>query len=233
MEPQVKIIVDNREMRSRVARYAYSLGAKIETAQLEVGDYILSDKVCVERKTINDFLSSLMDTRLFPQLMNLKSNFEHPLIILEGTDNIFTMRRLNPAAIRGALIAIAVRLGIPIIRTKDSHETAEYLYAIAKKEQVDNKVSISLHGEKKPTTDRELQEYIVTSIPGVGREIARNLLAEFGTIKNIVNATTEELQKVNKVGAKKAAEINRVFEIIYSKPASRAKKIESHNVTTT
>ena len=81
-ENSVKIIADYRELRSNVAKLLFEKGAEIDSQNLPVGDFILSDRVCVERKTVKDFLQSIIDNRLFEQISNLTSNFEKPIIIV-------------------------------------------------------------------------------------------------------------------------------------------------------
>ncbi|MEA3254774.1 MAG: helicase-related protein, partial [Candidatus Altiarchaeota archaeon] len=62
----IKIFVDVREKNSKVLKILCEK-ADIDMRQLDVGDFILSDRVCVERKTVEDFLSSIIDKRLFSQ----------------------------------------------------------------------------------------------------------------------------------------------------------------------
>ena len=80
----MKIIVDNRERKSGISEELSDLDVNFEFSQLELGDFILSDDCVVERKTISDFLSSLVDGRLFSQAKNLKDHFDKVLYILEG-----------------------------------------------------------------------------------------------------------------------------------------------------
>jgi len=54
-EKEVKIIVDHREFRNNATKRLFELNAKIESAALEVGDFILSDDVVVELKKVDDF----------------------------------------------------------------------------------------------------------------------------------------------------------------------------------
>jgi len=61
-----------------------------------------------------------------------------------------------------------------------------------------------------------LQEYIVSALPGVGGGLAKPLLREFKTVKNIVNASEEELKKVNLIGEKKAKKIKEIVDKEYS-----------------
>ncbi|MBU1204527.1 MAG: Hef nuclease, partial [Nanoarchaeota archaeon] len=115
----------------------------------------------------------------------------------------------------GMLATIAVSYGIPIIYSKNYKETSSYLHIIAKREQEEGKRDFNLHGERKPLTLKEQQEYIISSLPGVGPGLARPLLKKFKTVKKVVNAKQEKLEKVEKIGPKKAAEIKRVTESEY------------------
>ena len=80
---EITVIADNRETMN-IDKLLESYGARVITRKLEVGDYILSDQVAVERKTMDDFLNSIKDGRLFGQLTELNRNFESPILILEN-----------------------------------------------------------------------------------------------------------------------------------------------------
>ena len=99
----MKIVIDHREMRSKVAEALEKLGAEIEIATLEVGDYVVSDRVAFERKTVNDLFSTLLERReLFSQLNDLAKSYRRPILILEGEDPFFfSGRRVNLKAIQG------------------------------------------------------------------------------------------------------------------------------------
>ena len=112
------------------------------------------------------------------------------------------------------LATIAVSYGIPVLFTKNSKDTAALLQLIAKREQEETG-SFSVHGSSKPMSIKELQEYIVSALPGVGVALARPLLKEFKTIKNLVNADAKELEKVEKIGPKKSKQINDIVNKEY------------------
>ena len=199
MEEQFQIIVDNRELKSGVAKTLFEKDVRIIPEQLEVGDFILSSKICCERKSVKDFVNSIIDGRLFKQAKNLVANFEKPFIIVEGCEDLYSVRNVHPNAIRGAIASLVLDMKVPIIFTKDYVDTANLLITILKRERKD-KPLISLRGERKPLTDKELMEYVITSFPNIGRVTAQNLLKHFGTIKNIINSSPEELIKVEGVG---------------------------------
>jgi len=208
---EVVVYVDSREMRSEVVKKLY------EKAYVKVGnlnaDYVVSDRIAIERKTVDDFVDSIIDKRLFEQLIELKKNYLKPILIVEG-DGIY--RRLNPNAIRGALATIIVDFGIPIIFTKSPEETAEFIVSLARREQLAKEREVSPHYGKTKMTLKEQMEYLVSSISDIGPVIARNLLEHFQTIENIAKASVEELMRVPKVGRKTAEKIVRIMKTPYS-----------------
>jgi Fanconi anemia group M protein len=210
----VKIIVDSRELRSDVVKHLREMGVGIEIRNLEVADYVLSDRVAVERKTVDDFIESIKQReRLFSQIGKLKSAYSRPVLIIEGA-NLY--RGMHPNAIRGAIVSLAIDFSIPIIQTRGAKETAEFIMAMAKREQEEKRRAVVEHAAKTKRTLKEEQEHIVSAISNVGGVIAKNLLDYFQTIEKIATADEEELAKVPKVGRKIASRIRRVMTTPYS-----------------
>jgi DNA excision repair protein ERCC-4 len=79
-----RIVVDERERRSGIPDLLRQAGAIIDFAQLKVGDYVVSPKTAIERKTIQDLLNSIYDGRLFVQCSQLNEHYAKPVLIIEG-----------------------------------------------------------------------------------------------------------------------------------------------------
>ena len=212
---KVKIFADYREKASGVIKELVELDAEIKLESLKNADYVLSSRVGVEFKTVSDFVDSIIDGRLLQQIKDLKQNFTRPLVIIEGAEDIYSMRNVHPNAIQGMLATITVSYGIPVLYTKSFKETASLLNIIAKREQEETSRDFTLHGEKKAMSLKEWQEYIVSALPGVGGTLAKPLLKKFRTVKKIINAKPEKLEKVEKIGPKKAQAIKDVVEREY------------------
>lgn len=204
------IYVDHREAKSGVTRELSKLNVEIETTTLSVADYQVSQELAVERKSTQDFVKSVIDKRLYKQAKELVENFKKPLIILEG-ENLYASG-LHPNAIRGALASLAVDFGIPIIPTRSPEDTGAMLYRLALREQKDNSKEIGLRTEKKPLNQWEQQLYIIESLPNVGPVTARKLLEEFMTVKNVINASKDDLKKIDGIGDKIAQKIRDVVD---------------------
>jgi len=219
-EKRLRIIADHREEASGVIDELRELGVDLEICQLGVGDFILSDRVGVERKSVSDFLQSIVDKRLMPQAKLLCETFERPVLIIEGK-GLYTRRAIHPNAIRGTLAALATDIGIPMIPTVDEKETALILVAIARREQMVESREVAVRGEPKKFSLPECQRFIVEGLPGVSAVLAKRLLAHFGTVEKIMSASEQELQQVDGIGREKAREIRKVLTAIYEADAPR------------
>jgi Fanconi anemia group M protein len=209
---QLLIYADQREQSSEIAKKLSEKGCIVREKQLEVGDYVLSDRCIVERKTVKDFLQSIVDGRLFTQLPAMSANYESPMIIVEGSyKDLFTLRNIHRNAIIGALTSIAVSYRTPVLFTENADETAEFLFITAKREQLNKYKSIRLRIGRKGMALPERQRFVIESLPNIGPETAVALLRKFKTIRNISNALGKDLQQVDNLGPKKARQIKKIF----------------------
>ena len=207
---KLRIIVDHRE--KNIVNELRELELDVELRDLKAGDFVLSDKVGIELKTKEDFVNSIVDGRLLRQLKLLRENFEIPLLIIQGEEDIYSLRNVYPNAIRGMLASITISYNIPIIYSKNIKDTAAILKIIAKREQDPDLKNIYLRSERKPLTLKEQQEYIIQSLPGVGPNISKSLLNKFKSVKNVFNANADELKEVEKIGKKKAENVKKVID---------------------
>ncbi|MDD5417039.1 MAG: ERCC4 domain-containing protein [Candidatus Aenigmarchaeota archaeon] len=209
---KVLIYVDTREVSSNVIEHFKQYDCDIEKKMLLYGDFMVSDRVCIERKTAQDFLSSIIDKRLFLQLKDMKENYDKPILLIEGND---LYGRLHPNVVRGALAAIALDFKVPVIWTRDVAETAGIIYWIARREQFQENRTISYIEKKKASSIKEQQELIVHGLPGVSIIRARSLLKHFKTPEKIFNATEKELADAKNIGKVTAKKIKKVLTSKY------------------
>ena len=207
---KITVVVDHREYRSTVARRLSNQSINLVSKQLDVGDYVVSSRIGVERKFVDDFLNSLLSGHLFAQLQRLRDAYARPVLILEGK-GLFTKRNINHRAIYGSLISIVVDFGIPVLSTEDANETADLLFVMAKREQRQEKKSVALRGSKPSFSIAERQRFIVEGLPNISSVMAKRLLSHFGSIHAIINASEKELQEVNGIGKQTAKSM---YEII-------------------
>jgi len=191
--PKLPIIIDTREKQSLISANLVGKKANISFEKLEIGDYLVGETI-IERKTYSDFISSILDKRLLEQLSNMKK-YPKYLLILENFDFDYKKFGIHENVIRGVLLSIAVDFQIPLVYTKNESDTASFLISLAKKFSKP-KTEYSLRQSKKASTLAEQKQFILEGFPGVGPVASKNLLEKFTTIKNIINAPEEELEKI-------------------------------------
>jgi Fanconi anemia group M protein len=193
-EKKQKIIADYREKDSLVISELVHLGFNVELKVLKVADYLVKG-VAIERKTVSDFISSMINKRLLKQLEELQQ-YKNRLLIIEGTDEQELYNDedsgINGNAIRGFLLSILLKYKIPIIFTKDYEDTAKYIEILSKKKEKEMPLNIS----KKNLNKKERMQFILEGFPGIGPKTAKKLLSHFNTLKKIFNASEEELREV-------------------------------------
>lgn len=219
-EDAVEIVIDQRELDATIARDLSTrdgLTTRLET--LDVGDYVLSDRVAVERKSVDDFLDTIVgsDRSLFEQIKDAARSYARPILILEGEQAaLFERRNVHPNAIRGALASLAIDFGTSVLYTRDEDGTADLLETVARREQEESDRVVSVHSEKSAKTLPEQQEYVVSAIAEVGPVTATALLEQFGSVEAVMSASEEELTGVSGVGDVTAERIREVVGSEYA-----------------
>ncbi len=201
-DDHVEVVVDQRELDSPIGKeLSRREGVETRLETLAVADYVLSDRVAVERKSVADFLDTLTggDRSMFEQVGDLARAYARPVVILEG-ESLYDKRNVHPNAVRGALSSLAIDFDASVLRTEDEDDTADLLEVIATREQETSDRAVSVHGEKSGKTLAEQQEYVVGSVADIGPVTARSLLSEFGTVEAVMTARKEDLLAVSGVG---------------------------------
>lgn len=217
-EKKVDLKIDFREQRSGIVSEIEKLTDKlaVELCTLPTGDYMVGDKIIVERKTLNDFLTSIKTGRIFQQAYRIAQTGKNGLIILEGDKTMVDSSLMSRKAVQGALIHLTVFIGIPVIRSLNIQETATLLIDILNQSQQQElprqkhiiSVSPGIHINKK----QRQKLFLLQNLPGIGTKKGLALLKMFSTIENIVNASPADLTKVRGIGNKLA---DRIITILH------------------
>jgi ERCC4-type nuclease len=195
-EKKPRVIMDYREKNSLVYSQLIELGIEVEVKELKVADYIVND-VAIERKTVQDFISSMLSKRLINQLQSLQQ-YKNRILIIEGIDehelysNEIPDMGIHPNAIRGFLLSIILSYRTPIIFTKDSEDTARFISVLSKRQ----KKELSLNVSKKNLNKKERMQFILEGFPGIGPKTAKKLLSHFKTLRELFSASIEELTEI-------------------------------------
>jgi ERCC4-type nuclease len=230
---KLQLLIDYRE--KNLAELLKGVCEQISFTQLSIGDYLLisdSEAVIVERKTVPDFLSSIRSNRLWDQLLRLMSAEEvlgyrvkRRMLLLQGRfEDYFGSVNYNSehdflvhwSQLMGAFLEIVYAYNTPIIHAESDLAFRAFMRILVKRESSgmndklpDAKWHIRPVRANLPVKDR--RKYILDSLPYIGDRLANNLLLHFKTISRVASASVEELQKVPKIGKKKAELIYAMF----------------------
>lgn len=204
------ILIDYRENRSMVPRWLQKFRVPVQIADLAV-DYMIGKNCFVERKTVDDFIASISDKRIFKQVCHLREICANPLIILEG-DMSLIKSRINANSIRGVALWISLQKRVPIIQTRNEYTTACILRLLAKKYGNDSYTTIKTFPRKQKVKSFWQQQMdILTQIPGIGRQTAKDLLISYGSIANMMKSPDSELINRPHIGKERLESIRHIF----------------------
>ena len=222
----MKIYVDYRE-KELIDLLREKFG-KIEETNLRVGDIVLTfdnHAVILERKSAYDFIESVRSNRLWEQLIKIVKTEEifdktvkRKILLLHGSIKELTFHEFDEklwASLSGAFMEIVYVYGIPIFFVEDVQAVITFIRILVDREI--RKANESLPKERwfrrrlSEIPEKDEKIYLLSSIPGIGNELARNLLRHFGSIDKIANASIDQLMMVDGIGSKKAEQIYNIF----------------------
>ncbi|MHA1293101.1 MAG: ERCC4 domain-containing protein [Promethearchaeota archaeon] len=202
----LKIIIDNRE-KKLIELLAKKKKLIYEIKQLDIADIVISKDVAIERKEGFDFISSIMDNRLFEQLLRLKETYPYPILVIEGlNDQVFNNTGMNISAIYGALSFISYKLGISIIPTRNLNDTAIVIERIAYREQIKDEKPILSRKAPKGMTLEERRIFIIEGLVDIGPKKAKILIKKYKTPYNVFEAIKKTNVIYTKTGNPKGIE---------------------------
>jgi DNA excision repair protein ERCC-4 len=204
----VELKIDFRERTASRRKFIEELpdSFTVHYTQLPVGDYVIDNKIIVERKTFEDFRASVRDGRIFRQAYRMASAKMPGLMVIEGDSTVQDEHPFDRHAFLGVMVHLSVILGIPVIASSDYRETLFIFASIARQLESLKEKRGRVYGKKPYPTGysrvNRIRIALLQTIPNVGTHKAVSLLREFGSLRNIVLAGEGELMKADGIGNK-------------------------------
>ncbi|XP_070562512.1 DNA repair endonuclease XPF-like isoform X2 [Ptychodera flava] len=206
-----KILVDLREFRSELPSLIHKRGIDIEPITLEVGDYILTPDMCVERKSVSDLIGSLNSGRLYNQCTSMCRYYAKPVLLIE-----FDPRKsfaLQSKTSLGGEISFQntsskltlLTLHFPKLRIlwcPSPHATAELFQQLKMgKEQPDSAVAMTITGDE--DSEKALSEKytygtydFVIKLPGINSKNYWMIMNKVKNLAELISLSSEELSQL-------------------------------------
>jgi ERCC4-type nuclease len=195
------ILYDHRENRSGIPDELLARGIELRASNLPAGDYVLSDRLIVERKSGGDLAASIKDRRVFEQAERLRAAYPAVVLLVEGKPI-----HISEASWKGALGRV-LTMGVAVLQTSNALDSADWIARLARQEQSPPSAA---RGAGRVRRDPEASD-ILGCLPGISTVNARRLLDHFGSLRAVTAASERELREVRGIGPVKAAELARLF----------------------
>lgn len=212
MNPLIPILIDDRERAGSLpAELARSGVFTLEVQRLALGDYLVDGRFLFERKTLPDLALSIQDGRLFRQAQRLAESPLRAGLILEGTVADLEGSGMRWEAMQGALVTVALFIGLPLLRCRTPAETARTFEFVARQGRAVAGGALPRRG-RRPKGKAAWQRYLLQGLPGVGSARAARLLERFGTVEAVLTADAAALAAVPGIGANTARAVRWAVE---------------------
>ena len=135
---RLHVVVDVREFMSSLPSILHQSAFKLMPVTLEVGDYVLSPDICVERKSVPDLIGSLQSGRLYNQAESMSKHYKMPVLLIEfEREKSFALQALGDMSGDISLTSTQSRLCLLVIAfprlrimwSRSLHATAEMFAA--------------------------------------------------------------------------------------------------------
>ena len=208
----MKLVIDKREneLFDKLSIYLEMFenkNIKLENDVLPLGDILVKDDnnlLIIERKTINDLLSSIKDGRYSEQSLRLSNNTEcnnHNVIyLIEG--NITSRSREERKIIYSTITSINAFKGFSVMRTSNIDDTTEWLVYMADKlyrgfknnkilftnnnQENKNYTDVIKSVKKDNVTKENIGEIMLMQIPGISATLAKAILNNFNNFQEFI-----------------------------------------------
>lgn len=228
VEKEMQVIVDMREFMSSLPNVLHQKGMRIIPVTLEVGDYILSPLICVERKSIQDLFGSFASGRLYHQAEMMSRYYRIPVLLIEfSQDKSFSFQSaseigddVTPNNIISKLSLLVLHFPrLRVVWSRSLHATAEIFASLKSNQDEPDEVKAIRVGvpseEGIVDSDVRAENYNTSAVeflrrlPGVTDSNYRTILDGCTSLAELALLPMEKLAEL--MGGQKAAKTLRDF----------------------
>jgi ERCC4-type nuclease len=215
----MKIIIDEREVALYERMVSLNTDILLVKQVLQIGDAIIQnddvDLCVIERKTLQDLLSSIKDGRYEEQshrLIHTSGLSPHNIIyIIEG--NMSTLQTdKEKQLIYSSITSLNYYKGFSVLRTTSVNDTADLILGMTRKieknnakgvlpytncEQITPYANVVKKTKKDNITTENISQIMLCQIPGVSTVTSTAIFTKFGTIKKLITSIAENPDCMN------------------------------------
>ncbi|KAJ9583016.1 hypothetical protein L9F63_022632, partial [Diploptera punctata] len=204
------VIVDMREFGSDLPSLIHRRGIEVEPVTLQVGDYILTPELCVERKSVSDLIGSLNSGRLYNQALAMTRYYSKPVLLIEFDHNkpfalqgsYYVSRDIESKDVIGKLQLLTLHFPkLKIVWSPSPYSTAQLFEEMKQGRDEPNAAAAAEIG-----VDQNDGEYLekwnvaihdfVTKLPGVTTKNQHSLLLKGQSLDHLLTLSLDEIAEL-------------------------------------
>ena len=212
---KLHLVVDMREFMSSLPSILHQSGFVLKPATIEVGDYVLSPHICVERKAIPDLIGSLQSGRLFNQATSMLKHYKIPILLIEfELEKAFALQSLGDLGGDISVTSTQSRLcllvlafpRLRILWSRSLHATAEMFRTLKIAEPEPTVVAAAAIGVPQssralalPPTEEPFNQPaidVLQRLPGITESNYRKLLSAIECLADLTDLSKEDLTTI-------------------------------------
>uniref|UniRef100_A0A0D3FCK7 ERCC4 domain-containing protein n=1 Tax=Oryza barthii TaxID=65489 RepID=A0A0D3FCK7_9ORYZ len=228
LEKEMQVIVDMREFMSSLPNVLHQKGIRIIPVTLEVGDYVLSPLICVERKSIADLFQSFASGRLYNQIETMVRYYKIPVLLIEfSQDKSFSFQSaseigddVSPTNIISKLSLLVLHFPrLRIVWSRSLHATADIFLSLKTNQDEPDESKAMRVGVPSEDgvveNDVRAENYNTSAIeflrrlPGVTDSNYRRIMEECNSLAELALLPVERLSEL--MGTQKGARMLKEF----------------------
>ncbi|XP_068110258.1 Fanconi anemia group M protein [Hyperolius riggenbachi] len=210
------ILADSQEITSGlevISCLKATHGVRVEICSLGGCDYIVSNRLAVERKIQTEFSNSANRSKLVERFQHLQSMFDRVCLIVE-TDRVKpgeTSRLFQRTKYYDNTLSALISAGIQILFSSSQEETAGLLNQLA---SLERRKGTAMTVPTQMTSHKQEMLNFYLSLPNVSYITALNLCQHFSTVRHMANSSVEMISSKGLVSQQKAEEIVRYLHYV-------------------
>jgi DNA excision repair protein ERCC-4 len=210
------IAVDVREFRSALPSILHHGGMRLAPVTLTVGDFVLSNIHCVERKSVSDLFGSFASGRLYAQAEAMCKHYKCPCLLIEfDPTKSFCLQNSNELGGDIKMDSVSTKLALltmhfpklRILWSRGPYETLKIFRGLkANHEEVDVDKAVEIGRQESEDAllqpddaEDEINEVardMLLRLPGVNVHIARKIMRECDTLAELSELSRDELRRI-------------------------------------
>lgn len=222
-EAKYTIYVDTHEPEG-IFKKLQELGADVVRRTLDAGDYYIPAEkysLLIERKTVNDYINSVFDTRLWGELEKIKSAETNndskliPMLLIEG-DWHFILKygkkqdKSAVGSVYASILSTIASWGFQVVSSPALSWTPYVLLSFTKWLGRPRRAEPPVYKPRAVSLD-EMSIRVLSSFPHISVERAKRILKHYGTLKDALDNVGYWKYSIEGIGDKIVSDVKSVL----------------------